>query len=493
VIFIDDPFIKKVRMKNYLKIFFAYLILSIIPIRNSYSQTISNTNDFLKQNFIVSLESGINYGFTDYKTSNFEPGVRGSIEYFPLITQKIRIGLKLFGGGARLGFSDSRGSISNNDQPNPREIPQDIYTDMVQIGSCINIGFSLGESLIPYLGIGAAYLQFSPKNSEGTILSFNSQDKYDKNIFTFVLEGGIKFRLSDRFGLNAAVSYYPTSTDYLEDVSASKSKDSFLSGFIGVSYAFTGRFDNDDDGIDNNKDLCPDDPEDFDGFEDQDGCPDLDNDKDGILDVNDKCPNDAEDIDSFHDEDGCPDPDNDGDGILDINDKCPNDAEDIDSFHDEDGCPDPDNDGDGILDINDKCPDTPINTKVDSTGCSETNVEQEETFYQFILRGDDTFEPNSAAFIESSKILLKEIATYLKSQSGSKWRIEGHTDNQGSTSLLKKLSYERAKAVYDYLISENLPPEQFSVYGLGNSSPIANNNTSEGRSTNRRIIIIRED
>ena len=460
MIFIDDPFIKKVRMKNYLKIFFAYLILSIIPIQNSYSQTISNTNDFLKQNFIISLESGINYGFTDYKTSNFEPGVRGSIEYFPLITQKIRIGLKLFGGGARLSFSDSRGSISNNDQPNPREIPQDIYTDMVQIGSCINIGFSLGESLIPYLGIGAAYLQFSPKNSEGTILSFNSQDKYDKNIFTVVLEGGIKFRLSDRFGLNTAVSYCPTSTDYLEDVSASKSKDSFLSGFIGVSYAFTGRFDNDDDGIDNNKDLCPDDPEDFDGFEDQDGCPDLDNDKDGILDVNDKCPNDTEDIDIFQDEDGCPDPDNDGDGIL---------------------------------DINDKCPDTPINTKVDSTGCSETNVEQEETFYQFILRGDDTFEPNSAAFIELSKILLKEIATYLKSQSGSKWRIEGHTDNQGSTSLLKKLSYERAKAVYDYLISENLPPEQFSVYGLGSTSPIANNNTSEGRSTNRRIIIIRED
>ena len=89
----------------------------------------------------------------------------------------------------------------------------------------------MGESLISYLGIGAAYLKFNPKNSEGTILSFNSQEKYDKNIFTVVLEGGIKFKLSDRFGLNLALSYYPTSTDYLEDISASKSKDSFLSGF----------------------------------------------------------------------------------------------------------------------------------------------------------------------------------------------------------------------------------------------------------------------
>ena len=70
-----------------------------------------------------------------------------------------------------------------------------------------------------------------------------------------------------------------------------------------------------------------------------DGCPDLDNDADGILDVNDKCPNEAEDFDGFEDADGCPDLDNDADGILDINDKCPNEAEDFDGFEDEDGCP----------------------------------------------------------------------------------------------------------------------------------------------------------
>ena len=153
------------------------------------------------------------------------------------------------------------------------------------------------------------------------------------------------------------------------------------------------------------------------------------------------------------------------------------------------GCP-VDADEDGIPDYLDQCPGTPLNTKVDSSGCPE---ETAETFYQFILRGDDTFKSNSAELIETSKILLKEIANYIKNQPESKWRIEGYMDNQGSISLLKKLSFNRAKSVLDYLVSQGLSPDQFSIFGFGNSSPIANNNTAEGRSTNRRIIIIRED
>ncbi len=82
--------------------------------------------------------------------------------------------------------------------------------------------------------------------------------------------------------------------------------------------------DNDGDGIDNAHDLCPNEPEDFDGFQDADGCPDPDNDGDGIPDALDKCPNEPEDKDGFQDEDGCPDPDNDQDGIPDEKDACPN-------------------------------------------------------------------------------------------------------------------------------------------------------------------------
>ena len=127
--------------------------------------------------------------------------------------------------------------------------------------------------------------------------------------------------------------------------------------FIGIIFE-PNIGDRDGDGIKDDVDKCPDDPEDFDGFQDQDGCPDPDNDHDGIPDVDDKCPNVPEDKDGFQDEDGCPEGnknDRDGDGILDDVDKCPDDPEDFDGFQDQDGCPDPDNDHDGIPDVEQIC------------------------------------------------------------------------------------------------------------------------------------------
>jgi len=122
--------------------------------------------------------------------------------------------------------------------------------------------------------------------------------------------------------------------------------------------------DNDGDGILDAKDACRDEAETMDGFEDADGCPDLDDDRDGVPDDEDACRNEAEDPDRFQDGDGCPEPDNDGDGILDRVDACPEAREDIDQVRDQDGCPDPDNDGDGILDKQDRCP----NLKEDADG-----------------------------------------------------------------------------------------------------------------------------
>ena len=65
--------------------------------------------------------------------------------------------------------------------------------------------------------------------------------------------------------------------------------------------------DPDGDGIASQDDLCPNAAEDKDGFEDDDGCPDLDNDKDRIADKHDKCPNEPETYNGFDDDDGCPD------------------------------------------------------------------------------------------------------------------------------------------------------------------------------------------
>ncbi|PTL78692.1 OmpA family protein [Vitiosangium sp. GDMCC 1.1324] len=110
--------------------------------------------------------------------------------------------------------------------------------------------------------------------------------------------------------------------------------------------------DSDGDGIPDNVDKCRDQPEDKDGFEDSDGCPDPDNDQDGLIDTADKCPNAAGPIQNM----GCPRTDKDGDGVEDSLDKCPDEPEDKDGFQDEDGCPDLDNDADGIPDGLDRCP-----------------------------------------------------------------------------------------------------------------------------------------
>jgi len=146
-----------------------------------------------------------------------------------------------------------------------------------------------------------------------------------------------------------------------------------LRGFFGVLYS-AERTDRDGDGIFDEDDACPMDPEDKDGFEDADGCPDKDNDGDRIDDTVDKCPNQAEDMDGTDDLDGCPDLDNDHDGIPDDHDACPNKPETKNGYKDDDGCPDEvDTDNDGIPDVRDKCPNEPEDTDgfEDQDGCPD--------------------------------------------------------------------------------------------------------------------------
>ncbi len=219
---------------------------------------------------------------------------------------------------------------------------------------------------------------------------------------------GARSPITHRVAVRADVRYLigePRPKD--PGAASSNGPTSNFEGTLGVAYSFGGAPDDSDhDGIADDVDKCPNEPEDKDGFQDADGCPDPDNDGDGILDAADKCPNDAEDFDGFQDEDGCPDPDNDKDGIPDVKDKCPNQAEDHkppfpndgcpsldddgdgipndkdkcpnekedkDGFQDDDGCPDPDNDKDGIPDVKDKCPNDPEtkNGLEDEDGCPD--------------------------------------------------------------------------------------------------------------------------
>ncbi len=237
--------------------------------------------------------------------------------------------------------------------------------------------------------------------------------------------------------------------------------------FVGVMWAPRAAEekkvgDRDKDGIPDNIDKCPDDPEDRDGFEDDDGCPDPDNDKDGIPDVDDKCPNVPEDKDGFEDQDGCPDPDNDKDGILDVNDKCPNDPETINGVDDLDGCPD--------------------------EGAPKVILQEEKIEIRDMIH----FEFDKAIIKEQSFGLLDQIAQLIRGHTElTKIRIEGHCDYVGSEEYNQGLSERRAAAVREFLITRGgVDAARLLSVGFGKTRPIAPNSSNEGRSINRRVEFI---
>lgn len=237
--------------------------------------------------------------------------------------------------------------------------------------------------------------------------------------------------------------------------------------------------DRDGDGLLDDVDKCPDEPEDIDQFEDADGCPDPDNDKDEIPDVKDRCPNDPEDKDLFEDTDGCPDPDNDKDGILDADDKCPNDP----GPKENQGCPDTDRDKDTVVDRLDKCPDEP---GVPPTGCPEKKFII-ITKKKIELKRQIQFATNKSKILPDSFELLDEVVEILnKNPEIKKLKIEGHTDSRGKPAKNKTLSNNRAKAVFDYLVQKGIDKDRLASEGFGQGCPISTNTTDDGREKNRR-------
>lgn len=237
------------------------------------------------------------------------------------------------------------------------------------------------------------------------------------------------------------------------------------------------------------RDDCPGEDEDMDGFEDEDGCPDPDNDGDGIPDQADTCPNQPEDFDQFEDEDGCPEEgapptDSDGDGLMDPDDACPNQPEDFDQFEDEDGCPDPDNDGDGIPDEEDQCPREP--GKAEDNGCPKS-VRVSESAIQ--ITQQIQFATGQDTILEASFALMHELVSVLQARSEiQRVRVEGHTDSRGADAMNMQLSKRRASSVRRWLVENGVAPERLEAWGCGESSPIASNDSADGRAENRRVV-----
>ncbi len=293
--------------------------------------------------------------------------------------------------------------------------------------------------------------------------------------------------------------------------------------------------DNDKDGIPDERDKCPDKPEDYDKFKDKDGCPDLDNDGDGVPDKRDncplhkgpvktkgcpgdmldndgdgipdnkdKCPNKPEDKDGFQDADGCPDLDNDGDGVPDEHDKCKNDPEDKDGFQDGDGCADPDDDGDGVCDDNptiqknlkryrhichgaDKCPKQAeeINGVKDLDGCKDSGKPAVRLSLKagpgykgrFILSKRFKFDDKYGATLSAdNKAVLRQVAHIMRVGAARKLiaqvAIMAFTDRTKSNNAAIAVTKAQAKAIVAFLISEGTKKSRLVAVPAGNTNPV---------------------
>lgn len=275
-----------------------------------------------------------------------------------------------------------------------------------------------------------------------------------------------------------------------------------------ITYGPTAR-DRDKDTILDRDDACPLEPEDFDGFEDVEGCPDPDNDGDTILDVDDTCPMDAEDFDGFEDEDGCPDADNDEDGLVDADDRCPNDAGPEDSK----GCPD--SDEDGIVDIDDQCMSQP--GVIEFNGCADTDIDRVPDYRDVCPeeQGPEDEDPAVSdgcpkeAYVTADRIkfnqrilfrtgkavikpqsfgILDAITSIMKNNPHVRMvEVAGHTDNDGPDDFNMGLSKRRASSVMKYLLEQGIEAERLQSQGYGETEPMDSNRTEFGRANNRRV------
>jgi len=232
---------------------------------------------------------------------------------------------------------------------------------------------------------------------------------------------------------------------------------------------FQGCPDTDGDGIPDHEDACPTAP----GPEIYNGCPDTDG--DGVLDFLDACPTEYGPAEN----NGCPWPDTDGDGVLDKDDECPTLPGPVSN----NGCPYEDTDGDGILDKDDDCPTVP--GPASNNGCPEIEEDIQEILRMAFENLE--FETGRDIIKEVSKPSLNELADVLIKRPEWKLQISGHTDNVGKAQSNMILSKKRAESVRNYLSSRGIDQNRFFVAYFGQTMPVADNSTPEGRQKNRRV------
>ncbi len=350
-----------------------------------------------------------------------------------------------------------------------------VSIDYYSLDGIIKYNISEGNT-VPYLFGGYGLTSFND--------GFDREGMFPSNEVarTYLGGVGVNFFVSDNWAIAASTSYRSASENGAYN---------HLQHVIGVSYNF-GSQDTDKDGVSDKKDACPEVP----GLKEFDGCPD--GDSDGIPDNKDACPEEAgsADLNGCPDSDGdgvadnedaCPDaagsaemggcPDSDGDGVSDKDDACPNQA------GENNGCPWPDSDGDGVLDKDDACP----NEAGTDNGCPDKSLPQELTDFLNSDKSKIMFMISSSRISKGGSAKLSEIKALMEKFADAVLTIEGHASSDGPTDYNQKLSERRAKAVKDALVSMGVDASRLNTAAFGETRPAADNNTSEGRASNRRV------
>ena len=415
--------------------------------------------------------------------------------------------------GVRFGYFFTSGwsaelslqRLSTKTQLNPPSLPnQDADLDACRLNMLYNFG--AGSHVRPFVTAGLGCEKFDANAlGEASGLGINAG-------------GGVRFLMGQHFALRLDGRYVTAKVK----IAGTNDRQNNVEANLGLSFLFGGGppKDTDGDGVNDNKDDCPDTP--HGAIVDAKGCP-KDSDGDGVWDGIDQCPDTPRGVPV--DARGCPN-DSDGDGVYDGIDKCPDtprgatvDASGCPSDSDGDGvydgidrCPDTprgakvdargcplDGDGDGVYDGLDRCPDTPRGDKVDEHGCTIAPPRTPPPIIQqliekkpVILEGVE-FDFDKATLRPVSYTILDDVANSLKDWPEIRVEIQGHTDSVGASDYNHELSHRRAESVRAYLVSKGISASRLEAKGYGEDSPIADNKTKEGRQRNRRVELHKID
>lgn len=148
-----------------------------------------------------------------------------------------------------------------------------------------------------------------------------------------------------------------------------------------------------------------------------------------------------------------------------------------------------DSDGDGVADQFDKCPNTPAGSVVDGSGCPIVFPKPDSAkaaVAAAVAYSNIQFEFDSSVLKTSSYPVLDATSADMRSNS-STLTLAGYASSEGTAAHNMRLSKDRANSVKTYLVNSGVDAKRIKVKGFGETHPIADNSTEEGRIANRRV------